>query len=251
VAGKDTGGGTIVAKNRDAKPDHQQILKFHRPPGGYASFGLYAVGGELPGLKNGVNEKGLAVLTATASCLPQSARDDQPGQHPIMGALLARYASCDEVLAAQNTLFPLCRAGFLLIADRKKILVVETGLRGRFAIKTVENGRATHTNHYLEEALAEFNVKASSGSTTRLKRITDLLASQTGLYDTAAFAAMSNDQHDGPDKSLWRTGKSLRTLSSWILESPAAGPQRLRVVLANSGGDRTTNAYVLDEKFWR
>ena len=250
-AGEDASGGTIISKNRDWEPDHTQVLKIHRHGKGYAYFGFYAEGGEKLGLKDGVNEKGLTVVTASASSLPKQMRDEDRDKHGVLGRLLSDYATCDQVLADQKAIFPKCRAEFLMISDRKKILMVETGLHGRYAIRTVENGPATHTNHYLDKSLDEFNVEIGSSSAARLARITDLLKAHPVPCDTEAFAALSRDQHDGPNNSLWRTGKRIRTLSSWIVETPAEGPSKLRVVLANPGEAETTNAFVLDEKFWR
>jgi hypothetical protein len=250
-AGPDAGGGTIISKNRDWAPDHRQVLKIHRSTRGFAYFGLYAVGGEKPGLKDGVNEKGLTVVTASASSLPKSMREEDPDKHGVLGRLLSDYSSCDQVLSNQAAIFPKCRAEFLMISDRKKILVVEIGLHGCYAIRAVENGPAMHTNHYLDKSLDEFNGVIGASSAARLERIAALLKAGAGPCDTDSFAAMSKDQHDGPNNSLWRTGQGIRTLSSWIVESPAQGPQKLRVVLANPGEAEATNAFVLDEKFWR
>jgi len=61
---------------------------------------------------------------------------------------------------------------------------------------------------------------------------------------------MSGDQHDGPNNSLWRTGKGVRTLASWMVDSLAKGSPELRVVLANPGEKETTNTFVLDGRFW-
>ncbi|HOS76345.1 MAG TPA: carcinine hydrolase/isopenicillin-N N-acyltransferase family protein [Verrucomicrobiota bacterium] len=66
AAGVDAGGGTIISKNRDWKPDHVQVLKMQRPTNGYAYFGLYAEGDDAPGIKEGINEKGLTVLAEKA-----------------------------------------------------------------------------------------------------------------------------------------------------------------------------------------
>jgi hypothetical protein len=250
-AGQDAGGGTIISKNRDWAPDHRQILKIHRSTRGFAYFGLYAVGGEKPGLKDGVNEKGLTVVTASASSLPKSMREEDPDKHGVLGRLLSDYSSCDQVLSNQAAIFPKCRAEFLMISDRKKILVVEVGLHARYVIHAVENGPAMHTNHYLDKSLDEFNGAIGASSATRLERIAGLLKAGAAPCDTDSFAAMSKDQHDGPNNSLWRTGQGIRTLSSWIVVSPAQGPQKLRVVLANPGEAEATNAFVLDEKFWR
>ena len=251
AAGEDASGGTIISKNRDWKPDHTQVLKMHRDRKGYAYFGLYAEGNDEPGLKEGVNERGLTVITATAGTIPKATRDAQPGKGGLSGALLAGYASCDEVLADQKKVFANRRPTFLMMADRRKILMLEVGLKGRYAVKVIESGAFAHSNHYLEPALAEFNLTIGASSAARLERISHLLASSPKPFDTAAFAAMSKDQHDGPTNSLWRTGKGSCTLSSWIVETPAQGAARLRVVMANPGKPEQTQTFVLDEQFWK
>jgi hypothetical protein len=125
------------------------------------------------------------------------------------------------------------------------------GLNGRYAVKVIESGAFAHSNHYLEPALAEFNLTIGASSAARLERISHLLASSPKPFDTAAFAAMSKDQHDGPNNSLWRTGKGSCTLSSWIVETPAQGAAKLRVVMANPGKPEQTQTFVLDEQFWK
>jgi hypothetical protein len=217
---------------------------------GYAYFGLYAVGGTEPGIKEGVNEKGLTVVTASASSIPQSKRDSQPGKHAVLSKLLSGYASCDEVLAKKDAIFPHTRAMFIMISDATKILVVEVGLEGQYAIKTLTSGSAAHTNHFLDEKLASFNTKIGVSSTTRLARITELLKTEGASHTLESFSKISRDQHAGPDNSLWRTGKNGTTLSSWIIETPARDMPKLRVVIANPGQQEETHSFVLDQKFW-
>ena len=140
----DAAGGTIISKNRDWAPDHSQVLKMHRSAKGYAYFGLYAENGTEPGIKAGVNQKGLTVITATAGSIPKDRRASQPGKHGVIGTLLSGYASCDEVLAKKDTLFPSARTMFLMLSDRSKIVLVEVGLEGKYALKTSKWFRGAH-----------------------------------------------------------------------------------------------------------
>ncbi|QYM79659.1 C45 family peptidase [Horticoccus luteus] len=244
-------GGTIIAKNRDWKPDHTQVLKLRRGKG-YAYFGLYAVGNDEPGLKEGVNEKGLCVVTATAGSIPKAMRKAQSSKRGgVTAMLLAKYAMCDEVLADAEKLFHGRNPIFLMISDHTKILTLEVGLDGRFAVKVTAAGHAAHTNHFLEPALADCNLKIGESSATRFRRISELLEAAPGPLDTAAFATMSADRYAGDSDSLWRVGKGSITLSSWILETPAKGDMTLRVVLANPGQPKEEKRFVLDEKFWK
>jgi len=59
-------GGSLVVKNHDWRPDHRQEIKRVTPKPGFRYYGLFAYGNDGPGLKAGVNEKGLVVVSATA-----------------------------------------------------------------------------------------------------------------------------------------------------------------------------------------
>lgn len=247
----DNAGGTLLSKNRDWKPDHTQVLKLHNEGMGFAYFGLYAVGNDSPGLKGGVNEKGLCVVSATAGSIPKTKREETPSSPSLSAKLLANYASCDAVLADKDKLLKGRRPSFLMVSDRKKILTIEIGLNGRYAVKVTEAGTVAHTNHFLEGSLGDCNLKVGESSTVRLARITELLKQAPTPLTAAAFATMSRDRSAGVNNSLWRTGKDSATLSSWILETPATGSPRLRVVIADPGKPERTEQLVLDEAFWK
>ncbi len=253
AAGTSASGGTIVIKNRDWKPDHMQVLKMRRGKTGYAYFGLCTVyeGTSTEGLAAGVNEKGLTAFTAAASTIPSSMWKEEPVKRSFTTGLLTDYANCDEILAKKDAIFSSLRPAFIMIADRKKILMVEVALKGKYAVKTVDNDVVVHSNHFHDPSLSEFNVKVGESSLKRFYRITHLMKTTPRPFTTESFAALSKDQNDGPDNSLWRTGKIARTLASWIVESPARGAQKLRVLIANPGQQEQTHCFVLDEKFWK
>jgi hypothetical protein len=252
AAGADASGGTILSKNRDWAPDHTQVLKMRRGAGGYGFFGLYAVGNDAEGIKAGVNEKGLSVVTASAGSIPRATRDHQPGKRGIISETLAAFATCDEILAKKDEIFPHARAMIVMIADGRKVLVAEIGLEGKYVLWTVENGTIARTNHFLDDSLADFNIRIGVTSPARLERITELLKSAPRPLTIDAFAAMSRDRGSGAGRgAIWRTGNTSPTLASWIMETPERGAPRLRVVLANPGQPEEPRAFVLDERFWR
>ena len=241
--------GTLLAKNRDWRPDHRQSLKRVQPASGFAYLGLFAEGDDEPGLKAGVNQQGLSIVSASSN-LPRSERAIQPGKHGVMAAILARYASVEALEQDAGKVFSQARAGFFLVADRHRALVVEVGLEGAWSLRRCADGTVAHTNHYLDPDLAaRYNVRIGASSAARLARIQDLLA-QGGPFDLERFAALSRDRNDGPDNSLWRSGREC-TLASWIVDAPAAGAPRLRVVLANPGEPEVTRQFDLDEAFWK
>ena len=250
VAGPEANGGTLVSKNRDWKPDHTQKLKLVRSKRGFDYFGLYAEGNDDPGLKAGVNEKGLVIVSASVN-LPKKALENQPGKRGVMIRIMESYASVDALSADADQVFSLARASYFVAADSRKVLVAEVGLEGKYSFKVLENGVTTHTNHFLDPGLATlYNNKIGSSSATRLARINELLTNGSRPFGSAQFAEISRDQHGGPDNSLWRSGKS-RTMASWIMESPVNGVPRLRVVIANPDEAETTQEFLLDEAFWK
>ena len=251
AAGADANSGTILSKNRDWKPDHVQTLELHRAKGGFAYFGLYAVGNDAEGLKEGVNEKGLCVVTATAGSIPKATRQAEPGRGGVMSTLLQHYATCDQILADQETLFRNRKPTFLMISDSKQILVLEVGLKGRYALKAVESGTAAHSNHFLDASLINCNSRGGESSAARVARIGELLEKAPRPLGTPAFADMSRDSQGGINNGLWRTGSRSATLSSWIIETPRSGPPTLRVLLANPGRPEQTNTFVLNDQFWK
>lgn len=243
-------GGTLLSKNRDWRPDHRQALRLVHPGKGLAYLGLFAEDGSDPGLKAGVNEKGLSIVSASTN-IPKKLLADQPGRHGVMRRILAGYGCVDALAADASKVFSQARASFLLVADRRKLLVAEVGLGGRFSLKVIEAGTAAHTNHFLDPRLAAaYNDRIGASSARRLARIGELLAQAGRPFTLAQFAAMSRDRHDGPDDSLWRSGRE-HTLASWIVDSPLAGSPRLRVVIANPGEAEETREFDLDEGFWR
>ncbi|MEN2424543.1 carcinine hydrolase/isopenicillin-N N-acyltransferase family protein [Chromobacterium vaccinii] len=247
AAGAASVDGTLLAKNRDWKPDHVQSLRLRHPEHGYAYLGLYADNGREPGIKAGVNEKGLAVVGAEASSLPRELRTDS-ARHGVLTRLLRDYGSLDEVAAAADKLFPQTRPVFLLLADASGLMQVEVGQHGRYQLSRQRNGTLAHTNHYSNLSLLDGAQKIGPSSKARLARIQFLL-DQRPSHALAEFERLSQDHHDGPDNSLWRDGRE-HTLAGWQMALPVGEPPRLHLVLANPGEHTLERDYALDAAFW-
>ena len=249
AVGDAANGGTLISKNRDWKPDHRQYLKLVTPKQGYRYFGLYAEGNNDPGLKAGVNEMGLTIISASSN-IPRKIRDNQLDKRGVMVTILRQYANIDALLADADKVFSASRANFFLISDRSKVLEIEVGLEGKYSIKMANTGLVTHTNHYLDPQLAAlYNDKIGISSATRYQRINALL-DHAQTYTLDKFAQISRDKNDGPDNSLWRSGKE-HTMASWIVSTPAVGALRLRVVLNNPNEAENIQELILDANFWK
>jgi hypothetical protein len=226
------GGGTLIAKNRDWRPDHLRILKLVTPKAGYRYFGLFAEGNDEPGLKAGINERGLVVVSATSS-IPAKARRAMPTTKGILTRLLTASATVDEALRhGEWFLGP----RYLLMADRTTVASIEIAPEGRYRVMATDRSVVYHTNHYVTPDLAGYNPKkVSPSSLERYRRVEELLR-QERRFDLERFIRISEDRSGGPDNSLWREGAkptSTRTLAAWIVRLPETGDPQIYVKIAN------------------
>lgn len=229
------GGGALVAKNRDWAPDHRQELRVVQPKGGYRSVVLVAVGGAEPGTKAGVNEKGLVIVSATASQVPAAERQPVEGNRGVINRLLARCAGVEELL---KELPAIDRPVFYLVGDRKEIAVIEAAPDGRRCVSRADSGALAHTNHYLACDPGGHARRPSVSSRTRAARIAELLKITGRPFTADDFIGFSEDRHAGPDNSIWRSGgnpSKRRTLSAWVVSIPGSGSPQLYLKLANPG----------------
>lgn len=244
------GGGTLLVKNRDWRPDHTQELALVVPDRGYRYIGLFARGGKAPGLKAGVNQAGLAVVSATAGSLPRNLRRSLPG---LGGWLRALLAGCDSVEAAlaKAELFRVAKPMMLLLADRRELARVEIAPGGRYAVTRADKGTLWQTNHYLEPSLAGANLAVGASSAARAARIRDLLATGPTPWTLTGLLALSDDTTNGPDNGIWRTGGkpgATRTMATLAVSLPPRGPGLLRVRLADPGRPEQRIRLLLDDR---
>lgn len=206
-ANKVLGGGTLIAKNRDWHPQPQELRLV--TSGKYRYYGLFAGdAGKRMQIKGGVNEKGLAVFSASASSIPKKERLQMPhASHGAMTTMLANCANVDEALQHVE-----CFVGpkFLLLADASQAAWVEVGPEGHFSIKKQQNGTLVHTNHYLDTTMEQYNVSIGESSRMRYQRMTALLEQPAQPWKLEDFVQFSQDQAAGVDNSIWRSGSRLR-----------------------------------------
>lgn len=229
------GGGTLVAKNRDWAPDHSQALGILRPADGFASVVLTAAGSDEPGVKAGVNEKGLTIVSATASQFPSADRKKIQQEKALMRHLLSTCASVAEVL---NQIELMRRPVFYLLGDRTEIAVIEVAPEGLRSVTRQDSGTLHHSNHYCRIEPKGLKRKPGTSSRQRHARIEELLKAEERPFTLEAFIRFSEDRSAGPDNSIWRTGSDparQRTLSTWLVAVPASGSPQLYLKTANPG----------------
>jgi len=244
------GRGVMLAKNRDYIPQKSE-LQLVIPKEGFKYLGIFPVeGGKWRGLVAGINEKGLAIVSATAGSIPRTKRNK--GAHGLNEKILTTYSSVDSVLA-NKMMLEKSHPVFYLIADKRKVAVIEVAPGGETSIGTTENGVLFHTNHYLDEKLLRANETTGKSSLARLNRIRNLLNDHPLRYTVEDFITFSEDAVDGPDDSIWRTGGTPgkeRTLASWIIFMPKNGAPELYIKFANPEEPVRVYNMKLDTPFW-
>ena len=231
------GGGSLIVKNRDWLPDHRQDVKLISPSEGYRYIGLFTIDGVHKGVKAGINEKGLVVVSATAGSIPTKERQVMAYTHALTSRLLKECSSVDEAIAKTNLFVG---PQILMIADKQKVATIEIGPEGNYSVMVKENGTIFHTNHYIAESMLEFNRISGPSSQTRYARIGELLNTASQTYDLDTFITFSNDQNDGPDNSIFRTGSTpykTRTMAVWAVSIPQNKSPELYIKILNPNDD--------------
>lgn len=243
------GGGTLLVKNRDWYPNHEQVLRIVHPKDGYAYFGLYAKNKAYSGFKAGINEKGLVIVSASASSIPRKERKQMKYTGAVIRHVLSHCSTAEEAAAYLKTVEG---PQFLLFGDKIQSGTAEIGPDGKNSIHMVQNGSIAHTNHYTDPSLTGYNELLSRSSHVRYTRIEDLLRETARPYTMDTFLQFSRDQNAGPDDSILRTGstkKSEATIATWAVRIPEEGSPTLFVHIRNPGNREISYKLRSDDVF--
>lgn len=222
-----SGGGSMIVKNRDFKPSPQRLKLVKED--GYAYYGLFSERkGGREALRAGVNEHGLAVVSAMASSLGKDVLRAQKWR-PFMRHALAECASVDEVLQRKELFLG---PQFIIIADAKEIACIEVALHGKYKVTRRSNSHLYHTNRYIADEYQYLNRKSTTSADARYQRIEELLSTSPTPYSQEDFIAFSQDRNGGPNNSLWRVGSS------------ATGTQPMATFLVNIKPDGDFSVWV-------
>jgi isopenicillin-N N-acyltransferase like protein len=217
-------GAPLLAKNRDYELQHLPLQMVVRatPETGYRYTFVTSAGS--PGVfVAGCNEAGLAVADTHVSSsdvgpgLPMCALSMHilEEQETVRGALA--YLQATPRLGRNN----------LLLADASGDIACFEAGHAAYGICAAENGMLVNTNHFNSPAMAGAFVDTEiaplrGNSQLRYRRVSDLLAGQSGKIDLA-WGERLLQSHDGPPGSICRhafAGASTATIAS-ILFLPA------------------------------
>lgn len=245
AAGTDyvTGGGTLLAKNRDWKPEENSVQVFVPGHGKHSYVALIADSY----VKAGTNDAGLTLVTLSAhpSTPPgMTVTTNVAGQVDLNAEILQNYKNIYQVVKDRAKLFTNADSAFLLLSDGTYVATVEivskdlakkrTPRIENYTITYKTDGVIYHTNHYLNPPFLNFNLNkdlfgnnvsyASDDSLARYERIGCLLNyCNQPPFTKDDFIQYSTDQQCGP-YSIWRLNNDSEcTLASWIVHTPSGG----------------------------
>jgi hypothetical protein len=225
-------------------------LQVVTPPDGYRYLGLFFHEGKRQGVTAGINEQGLVIVGALAGSVPKFIV--YRGEKNLLRKVLTTFDSV-EAVAACREIFAASHPVFYMLADKTKIATVEVAPDGQVDLQVTDNGKLCHTNHYLSNQLCAANRKIGASSRIRLHRVQDLVLGRVRPLSLQDFITISEDRHDGPDHSIWRTGSrptKTRTLATWIVATPKNEAPQVYVKLANPDEPEKIVRLKLDPAFW-
>jgi len=241
--------GTLIAKNRDNTQDLITELKFISREKGFRFVGLFDI--EADGyVVSGINEKGLAVINASAESVPDEKRN--VAKEDLTERLLISFDSVDSLIK-EEAVFAASHPAFYIIADTGKMALVEIAPDSKVSIRISEKGIFTHTNHYTDDKLLAANEHMTPNSRKRLDRIDHLMSTSPLPLTPEQFIAVSEDSGNNSSDSILKIcaiSKKVCTLASWVVYMPKKGYPELYVRLLRPEQPYAVYRFILNEQFW-
>lgn len=221
------GGGILIGKTRDRPESLEQVFIEVSSKGGYRYQGISTKGKTT--VTSGINEKGLVVVSASASNL------EKEGKITTVGKILGKASSVDAVIE-------MVKRGEVqgpvhyLAGDAHKIALFEVIDGKRNGISVKEDGILCHTNHFILKEMKNLNPKIGTSSMTRLNRIEFLLGH--GPFTKDRFITFTKDHfRKAGNDSICRhfeagNRSSEQTVSAAVFYLPQNGPPEVWVALS-------------------
>lgn len=203
-------GGTLISKTRDWTPQYNgaKLYTLHGENTFYAIIAGDTKDSMSP--RGGINDKGLAIVVASASSVPKDVLRKIPRKGNITQDILSACNSVEEAVKNINGY----RGQFVLLADREEIALVEISPEGIPDVKRIKSGYLYHTNHYVCDDFVKYNAKLGESSRTRFDRIGSLLTESAKPFSIDDFTSFTDDRHDGPVNSIWRVGDARHSIKT-------------------------------------
>lgn len=240
------GGGCIVLKNRDRNTRFVQSLDFVKEDGGYFFIGVKNISGaekDRLAYTMGINEMGLICVSSSP---PNKINFNFRGRkyevyHP--GVILSKIATVDEFIEKVLKAGKIGSAMNYIVADAKKMCLVEAVDEMHYDYKIVMNGTVCQTNHYHMEKMLKYQGMPLNVSTAnRLARAKELVSESGSVLAVSDFMAAAADHGRAaeyndlnicrhPDSDYGSKKFDGGTISSMILVSRPGEPPHAYVAI--------------------
>ncbi|OGM08125.1 MAG: hypothetical protein A2008_00755 [Candidatus Wallbacteria bacterium GWC2_49_35] len=239
-------GGCIVLKNRDRNTRFVQSLDFVKEDGGYFFIGVKNISAaekDRLAYTMGINEKGLICVSSSP---PNKINFNFRGRkyevyHP--GMILSKIATVDEFVEMVLKAGKIGSAMNYIVADSKKMCLVEAVDEIHYDYKIVVNGTVCQTNHYhMEKMLKYQGMPLNPSSANRLARAKELVIGSGKTVSVSDFMAAAADHGRAaeyndlnicrhPDSDYGSKKFDGGTISSMILVSRPGEPPHAYVAI--------------------
>lgn len=193
------GGGTLIAKNRDAPPTGFESVKVVKPKNAYSYIELVYGNSPThqPYISSGVNQYGLAVTVNDEDSQSIKGQDLNKNETEMVKNLLSHYKSIDQIENDANSLFTNNKLAIYTISDFNEVASFQVGQNHKYAEKITKNGYVWNTNYYNLTSLKKQNSNIPITTKNRNQSMMHWLNNNKGPYQVGDFyQLMASHYHD-------------------------------------------------------
>ena len=198
------GGGTILAKNRDASFMGYERLEVFHPKGGYRYIALvYGKDGKTyPYVAAGTNEAGLTVMNNDASS--QLPPNENNIETQTTKYILTHYSTVAQVKKNAKTLFGKNKPALYLMSDATTVANFQAGYGHKYGEQVTTNGTVWDTNFFYLRAVAKDNVSIPHSTKMRTSVLKAWLKTKPEKIQLGDITRLFASHYHGPFNSIDR-----------------------------------------------
>ncbi|WP_150468580.1 carcinine hydrolase/isopenicillin-N N-acyltransferase family protein [Francisella sp. SYW-9] len=200
------GGGTLLAKNRDASPFEYEQLKVVKPKQGYSYIALVygKTKNNMPYISSGINQYGLAITMNDESSRPNKDKNIGNDVANTIKTILMKYKTIKDVQEHAQSLFGNSELANYTLSDSTQVASFQVGAHDMYAEKVTSNGVVWNTNYYNLKLLKKQNIKIPFTTAGRNKTLQLWLKRTHTPYKMGDLYQLLGSYYNGPYSSISR-----------------------------------------------
>lgn len=225
------GGGTILAKNRDAPINAYERLAIFKPKNKYAyvalTYGSDDQESTYPYIAGGTNEKGLTVLVNDpASHYPKHGNVDEIETRTVRN-LLENYATIKDIKAHAQDIFGEDDPALYVISDHNQVANFEAGYDHKYGEVIKNNGYVWNTNYYHIGNVNNQNLVITKDVKLRSETLNDWFKTMPKQVQLGDITRLLSSHYHGEFDSIDREV----TVAQYFTVTPKEGAPKLYIKL--------------------